>query len=341
MQALDGLDSILRFAGAHAPPGELFAELSSVHGQRVERVVRRAVRLAEAIAERAPPGYEVFTVRVGASEHEGDMHKDGEHATEGGGAFLCDCMESVERDVRRWVGAGMKRRGPGTSRTARTARTGRSTRAGTRRTRSRSRSRAPTERSRTDTNLHTWDKDSDDELDEDDDDDDVEDDDDMYEEDILLSGPGHAGASVMCTLGFGLRRIVRVRRERKGAAEVSAAQEVNAEGTIVDEPELQRERRRADTKEMLSKSSYTIITSTVSSSASSIGASTHRTEKPKPSGATVEAEAETRSLTSKPVEKETKGRGKGRWVDGEGEVVVKASVLMSTTLEMLQKHLIR
>lgn len=372
---LSGLDSILRFAGAEAPPTELFTQLSSAHGQRIGRAVRRAARLAEALAERAPPGYEVFTVHAhdegtsiagddinankGLSESVG--HHDG-HDHDHAGAFLCGCMESVERDVRRWVSAGLKRRGG-----ASTVRSARSTRAGTRRARSgsraqsrnrteRSRSRAPTEHSRTDTNVRTWDRDSNEEEEEaeEEDDEEIEEDDDVYEEDILLSGPGHAGASVVCTLGFGLRRVLRVRREHKSkgeGAELDAAVHdghSNMGGTYTNEPELQRERRRVDNtllKEPTSKSSYSIITSTFSSSsASSIGASTHRTEKPRPSGATVTEAAPVAEHEDTHIhagEKNAREHGRGRWVDGEKEIVVKASVLMSSTLEMLQRHLIR
>ena len=74
MDILVGFESLLRFAGAHSPPGVLLEELSKEFGSRISLAVKRTARLATDLAERAPAGCEVFTAAFGD-----DSSKDGEN----------------------------------------------------------------------------------------------------------------------------------------------------------------------------------------------------------------------------------------------------------------------
>ncbi|KAI5116263.1 hypothetical protein M0805_008168 [Coniferiporia weirii] len=330
MDVLSGFESLLRFAGAHSPPGVLFSELSGVHGRRVGRAVRRAVRLTEALAEKAPPGYEVFTVDViegeeggmrgnGAGVGEGEQGGKGDDGKAEQGVFLCECMDSVDTDARRWAGLGRTRKSgtnTGRSKSRGGTHTARSKSKGGTRT-GRSKSRGRTERSRTDTNVRDWDRDDSDDTDEEEEE----------EEDILHAGPNHAGAVVVCSLGFGLRRVMRQKQRRK-QPQVEVKEK---------EQELQRERRRGQqaevetVKDSKSKSSYSILSTSISASTSTSSSSSGRTERQQ-AGAT--------QITERVVGAPDKDGGRRTWADGEAEVVVKASVLMSSTIDLLQRRFV-
>lgn len=295
MDILVGFESLLRFAGAHSPPGVLLEELSKEFGSRISLAVKRTARLATDLAERAPTGCEVFTAAFGD-----DSSKDGENKGENcRGATLCGCMENIDSECRRWVG---RKRGSKASRGTRAG-----TRTGTMRSRSRI-SRGRTATTWADTNIRQWDQDdSDEEIETD-----SEEEEDEFEEGVE---PGtHDHASVVCALGFGLRRVYKSGKQTH-AAEHSAI-------SGVDQPEelqWERKRRMQAEVETVRSTSYSISQSISSpDSTTSTPLASVRTDRPRNphTSALVETGTETRSA----------------------ELLVKADVLMSSTVEHLQNR---
>ncbi|EJD06908.1 uncharacterized protein FOMMEDRAFT_165575 [Fomitiporia mediterranea MF3/22] len=343
MDILVGAESLLRFAGAHSPPGVLLAELSTAYGRRISRVVRRAAKLASDLAERAPVGCEVFTVAEEA-EHG--------HARGGGGVFLCGCMESVDQECRQWIGKTHHENE--NDRRTRGTRTRTHTRAGTVRNKSKTRSHARSATTYADTNTRYWRaEDSDKETEDDDSEEEEEDTEGNGEEDIFVESPrvhitvdeeGYAltHETVMCSLGFGLRRVLRGAKRKdeqegaRGPRIQHSTEDLQRERRRVPKPQAQAIRTTNSRSE--AKSTYTIKLSTVSSSSPSTptSASSH-TERQKPRNRQQHSTADHESHAAHQDEQDEQKQEEGR----EVEVLVKTDVLMSSTVDLLRKRVVR
>ncbi|OCB91685.1 hypothetical protein A7U60_g1036 [Sanghuangporus baumii] len=330
MDILVGAEAILRFSGAHSPPGALLQELSREHGRRISRVVKRAAKLANDLAERSPVGCEVFIVHVGedASEH-------GPGA--GMGMALCGCMESVDQECRQWVGQTAR-----TERGGRTAGTRTHTRAGTVRKKSKTRSHARTATTRTwaDTIIRQWDRDTTEE-DEDDSDEDEEEIDDEEEDQFAetidgkvegeLVEEGDEGETlyptVLCSLGFGLRRIIRRPRHRRihptpGPRTQPSQETLQHERRRVPKPEV--ETLHGSQSDAKSIKSFTITSLAPTSPLTSRTARYRRRR---------EHEHEREGEGGEHEEEEVEGR--------EVDVLVKTDVLVSTTVDSLRQRVVQ
>ncbi|KAL5525728.1 hypothetical protein ACEPAG_7065 [Sanghuangporus baumii] len=330
MDILVGAEAILHFSGAHSPPGGLLQELSREHGRRIAHVVKRTAKLANDLAERSPVGCEVFTVHVGE-----DASEVGPGTGMRMGTALCGCMESVDQECRQWVGQTAR-----TERGRRTTGTRTHTRAGTVRNKSKTRSHAWTATTRTwaDTNIRQWDRDTteEDEDDSDEDEEEIdEEEEDQFAETINVKDEGEPvedgvedepiHPTVLCSLGFGLRRVIRRPRHRHThGPRAQSSQET-----------LQRERRRVPKPEV----------ETLHGSQSD-GKSTKTF--------TLTSLAPTSPLTSRTAryrrrhehEHEREGE-KGEHEGEEGEegrevdVLVKTDVLVSTTVDSLRQRVLQ
>ena len=294
----------MRFAGAHSAPGDLLIELRRLHSHQINRCVCRAVRLARDIAERGPTGCEVFT--VGNNSTRKRSRNGPQPQSE---IFLCGCMESADAECRQWTGQH-KRRGRGTQRGTTTARSS-----------VKSKSRTATTRTWADTYIRQWDRDSDDDADADlDSDSEIEAGD---NEDEFAEGHGHG--SVMCSLGFGLRRILNVAKPRS-----TVARSISGQSRGPDQEKRRSRQAKVETVQDTSehKSTYTKITTTLSTASSSAASvSDNVTERPPPtSGRSYTENTAMRSSIAEP----------RRPV----EVLVKTDVLMSSTLETLQQRFV-
>ena len=328
---LIGFCDILRFAGVHSAPGELIVELRTMHRARVNDCVCLAVRLAKDLAERAPTGCEVFT--VGGSK-DSDKARRTPPPRSGipqpqSETFLCGCMESVDKECRQWVG----------QKKTRTTGTGTVGGGGTTTTRSRTGTHTKSRAGTTTTRTWAWDRDdSEDDEPEDNSNLDGESEVEVGEnEDEFVEGADatrYGDGSVLCSLGFGLRRTVGL-----GAAKMASSVSGQTRETEVrefdQERERERERRsrqpRAETVQgSENRSTYTKLTTMLSSpSKSSSVVSDDPTERPIPT----------------PTATTTAGRP---FTDNTGgvtqhprrimEVLVRTDVLMSSTVEALQKR---
>ncbi|KAH8118010.1 hypothetical protein DFH11DRAFT_1741056 [Phellopilus nigrolimitatus] len=283
MEVLIGFEALLRFAGAHTPPGVLLSDLSGTHGRRIEKAVRSATRLAEALAEKAPPGCDVFTVDVRKAYGRSKEKVEEDEQANGGG--------DPDGRAGRFIWVGRKRRkGTRASKSLRT-------------------------QSVTDTNIRQWDKDDSDEEEDEEDEDEYDDD----AHDILRDGPNHAGAAVVCSLGFGLRRVLRRRRRPARAGREAAA---------ADEDALQRERRRGNAEEATPRAGASASSYSSTSLTTSTSATTARTERAAPAPPAARLAGGRDSDTA---------RERAR-ADGDVAIVVKTDVLMSSTVDVLQRR---
>lgn len=302
-QILVGFGDILRFAGAHSAPGDLLAELRRLHSHRINRCVCRAVRLARDIAEHGPTGCEIFTV---GSNNSRKRHSSKQQVQPE--IFLCGCMENADTECRQWVGQH-KRRGRGSQRGTTTARSS-----------VKSKSHTATTRTWADTCIRQWDRDSDDDVDASlDSDSEIETGD---NEDEFADGHGHG--SVLCSLGFGLRRIMNVAKPR------SLARSIGGQTRETEHKSRRSRQARAETVQDTSeqKSTYTKMTTTLSTASSSAtSVSDNLTERPPPT-------------TGRSYTEDTTWRSSIGEPRRPVEVLVKTDVLISSTLKALQKRFV-